>query len=301
MENLAYVIFRSPAADEWRTFGTDIIGGSLADDGPNGAVRVRLDARPWRIQVEQGERDQLVALGWNVGADDFDRVVEQLAANGCTVDESSDLATERQAGRAAAFVDPFGTRHELVADVAEPGDFTPDPALHGSFVTEQQGMGHIVMMLPDLAAGTDFITQALGLRLSDTVDVGMQIRFFHCPGTASRHHSLAISEVPGRVGVHHIMVELTDLDDVGRAFDRARAAGHPISMDYGRHPNDLVTSFYVRSPSGFDVEIGTGGLTIDDETWETEIYDTTSLWGHKPPADGPLRPGILDRLATEGA
>ena len=101
-------------------------------------------------------------------------------------------------------------------------------------------------------------------------------------------------------GVHHIMFELTDPDDVGRAHDRVRDAGIPLAMDYGKHPNDLMTSFYVRTPSGFELEYGSGGVVIDDATWQITSYDATSLWGHRPPADGGLRPGVLRRVETAG-
>ena len=62
-------------------------------------------------------------------------------------------------------------------------------------------------------------------------------------------------------------------------------------MNLGRHTNDLMTSFYVRTPSGFEVEYGTGRL-IDDESWETGAYDAQSIWGHKLP-DVPMFPEIV--------
>jgi hypothetical protein len=64
-------------------------------------------------------------------------------------------------------------------------------------------------------------------------------------------------------------------------------------MSLGRHTNDLMTSFYVRTPSGFEIEYGTGGRVVDDETWEVVPYDAQSIWGHQPPASGPLFPSIL--------
>ena len=45
-----------------------------------------------------------------------------------------------------------------------------------------------------------------------------------------------------------------DVDDVGRALDLARQRELPIVMDFGRHPNDRVSSFYVRTPAGLEVE-----------------------------------------------
>ncbi len=295
IQNLAYVAFRSAAFDEWRSFGADIVGGALAADGPDGSVRVRFDARPWRIAVAPGERDELECIGWDVSAEDFNSTVESVERFGCVVERSPAQAEARGASELATFVDPFGLRHELVVGVEEVEDFQPAPHMRGTFVTAEQGMGHIVLMLPSLDDGVRFVTEALGLVLSDTIEAGQTIQFFHCAGTTARHHSLAITEVPGRCGVHHVMVEVSDVDDVGRALDRVREAGLPLSMDYGRHPNDLVSSFYVRTPSGFDLEVGAGGVTINDADWQTDTYDATSLWGHHPPADGPLRPGILRR------
>ena len=61
-------------------------------------------------------------------------------------------------------------------------------------------------------------------------------------------------------------------------------------MTLGRHTNDRMTSFYVRTPSGFEIEYGTGGLLVDDATWVVRPYDAGSVWGHKPPAQ-PLLAG----------
>ncbi len=300
IQNLAYVTFRSTAFDAWRSFGADIVGAALAMDGPDGSVRLRLDGRPWRLAVAPGDRDELESIGWDVRAEDFDATIQAVERFGCVVQRSTTQAKARSARELATFVDPFGLRHELVVGVEEADDFVPAAHISGLFVTGEQGMGHIVLMLPNLDAGTRFVTEALGMELSDTIEAGQTIQFFHCVGTSARHHSLAITEVPGRSGVHHVMVEFTDADDVGCALDRVRAAGLPLSMDYGRHPNDLVTSFYVRTPSGFDLEVGAGGLTIDDAEWQIDSYDTTSLWGHHPPQEGPLRPGILNRIETSG-
>jgi 3,4-dihydroxy-9,10-secoandrosta-1,3,5(10)-triene-9,17-dione 4,5-dioxygenase len=97
------------------------------------------------------------------------------------------------------------------------------------------------------------------------------------------------------------MLEVHDLDDVGRAYDLVRERGLSLAMDLGRHTNDLMTSFYVRTPSGFELEYGTGGVVIDDDVWHTATYDAPDLWGHHPPASGPLLPGIITPFFPEGA
>ena len=46
--------------------------------------------------------------------------------------------------------------------------------------------------------------------------------------------------------------------------------------------NDHMTSFYTFCPSGFMVECGWGGASIDPETWEPhQVTDGPSLWGHE--------------------
>jgi hypothetical protein len=101
--------------------------------------------------------------------------------------------------------------------------------------------------------------------------------FFHAN---PRHHSVAFIET-GRSAVHHLMVELYNLDDVGQGYDLALGVEGRIGVTLGRHINDEVTSFYSNSPSGFMVEYGWGGRVIDTESWqEQEVTWGPSLWGH---------------------
>ena len=279
IRNLAYVGFVSPNADDWRTFGPDVLAAELAPDGPDGAVRLRVDDAVHRITVHPGERNDLAYLGWEV--DDLDAIVARVEAVGITVDRAD----------TNAFVDPFGFRHELVTSVQRGSAFTPGRPMSG-FVTGEQGLGHVVLIVPDLSAGEAFFTDVLGFKASDSIESGLSLRFFHCAGRAARHHTVALASVPGMVGMHHLMLEVRTLDDVGAALDIVNERQIPLAMTLGRHTNDLMTSFYVRTPSGFEIEYGTGGLVVDDDTWEVGLHDAQSIWGHKPPAH-PLFPGIL--------
>src|SRR5216684_7374210 len=76
-------------------------------------------------------------------------------------------------------------------------------------------------------------------------------------------------------------------DLVGRALDRCARRGAPVSASLGRHANDLMVSFYVRTPGGFDIEYGTDGRLVDDATWVSRETTAISLWGHSfGPAGG---------------
>lgn len=276
IKNLAYVGFISPNAEDWRIFGPEVLGAELAPDGPDCAVRLRVDDAAPRITIHPGERNDLAYLGWEV--DELAGTIAAVEATGVTVTDG-------------AFVDPFGFRHELVAGIERGAPFTPGRPMSG-FVTGEQGLGHVVLIVPDLAAAAAFYTDVLGFKVSDSIESGLSLRFFHCVGHAARHHTVAMASVPGMVGMHHLMLEVNTLDDVGTALDVINELQIPLAMSLGRHTNDLMTSFYVRTPSGFEIEYGTGGLLVDDDTWEVGLHDAQSIWGHKPPAE-PLFPGIL--------
>lgn len=291
IRSLAYIGFTTPSADEWKAFGPDVLGLEVTDPGPDGSVRLRNDDQAWRIALHDGDTDDLAYLGWAVdGVDGLTRAVETVRAADIEVhDDDTDLAATRGVEAIAWFVDPFGFRHELAHGFATGGPFRPGrPGV--SFVTGDGGLGHAVLIVPDLDRATDFYVGVLGFGHSDDIDMGLFVRFLHCN---PRHHTLAFSAVPGMVGVHHLMLEVADPDDVGRGYDLVNAADIPVAMTLGKHTNDEMFSFYVRTPSGFEIEYGSGGRLIDtSQPWTTGRYDAMSHWGHQP-GPTPLFPGIL--------
>ena len=69
--------------------------------------------------------------------------------------------------------------------------------------------------------------------------------------------------------------------ELREALDRVQAGGHHLSATLGKHTNDKMVSFYVRTPSGFDVEVGCGGIHVDEATWITSEITAPSFWGHR--------------------
>jgi hypothetical protein len=105
--------------------------------------------------------------------------------------------------------------------------------------------------------------------------------------------------------MHHLMVELFSLDDVGQSYDVAMSEPDRVRVTLGRHTNDLMTSFYARTPSSFMVECGWGGREIDPRTWQPfEMQDGPSLWGHErawlPPAERDVAREMRMRAAASG-
>jgi hypothetical protein len=77
------------------------------------------------------------------------------------------------------------------------------------------------------------------------------------------------------------MLQAKSLDDVCSTMYLAQDRGVPISGSLGRHTNDHMVSFYMRSPSGFEIEYGFGARTVDDSTWKVQHHYSGSIWGHR--------------------
>jgi extradiol dioxygenase len=297
--SLGYLRVESPEAKEWTTFGPDVLGLATSEDplGRPNVVSLTNDDRPGRLTITEGPANRMTGIGWELpNAEELDRAATELAAAGVEVRRGTD--EERTAARVRDLIsvtDPAGFVHELFyGQLAVPGSFRPGRAMSG-FVTGGQGLGHVVLVVPDLAPSLDFFRRVLGFRISDEIDMmGGRVVFFH---VNPRHHSLAILAIPGVRGLHHLMLQVGDIDDVGVAHDLCAERGIPLAMTLGRHTNDRMFSFYVRTPSGFEVEYGWGAETVDDENeWVVTHMVSPSLWGHKPGAAGP--PGCLEPVAA---
>ena len=265
-----------------------VIGLQAAPSAEDGATRYRVDDRAWRIAVEEGEPG-LGYIGWEARSRDaLRRVRDRLAAAGVVVKDAPELAAERDVLEVCTCQDPSGNRLELFfgPEVASEPFVSPAGA---RFVTRSGGrslgLGHVVMFVDDLRATNEFYMGLLGFELTDAIIHGaMGATFAH---TNPRHHSLAFGAAAGpmKSGIDHLMLEVDSLDQVGVVLDRVTAAGTPVTVTLGKHSNDHMTSFYLRTPSGCDLEYGVGGRLID-ESWVPTWFRSPSTWGHKrvPPA-----------------
>lgn len=279
LQSLGYVAVATAEADSWASFATGLLGMQLADRGASGFA-LRTDERAGRLFVEKGAGERVAAMGWEVAdADALARLATRLADAGHAV--RSGTAVEAEQRRVAALViaeDPAGNRLEFFHGAAAAATaFAPGRAISG-FRTGPLGLGHVVLTVRSLDAVLPFYTDLLGFRLSDYALRPFKAFFFHLN---SRHHSFAAIET-GADGFHHLMVELDSLDDVGQAYDLAQLEGGRVGVTLGRHTNDFMTSFYARTPSGFMIEYGWGGRSIDPASWQPFECDYgPSLWGHE--------------------
>jgi len=79
----------------------------------------------------------------------------------------------------------------------------------------------------------------------------------------------------------HLMLQVETVDEVGATCDVAQRLGSEIVAQLGRHTNDRMLSFYLRTPSGWEIEFGCEGIEVDDASWHVRRYARTSIWGHQ--------------------
>lgn len=255
------------------------LGGRVSRVRPDTA-RVKLDERPYRLELRATDGPEGVAfIAWDVpDAAAMTTACAELETAGHTVEVATGMECQRRQVRAIArTTDPDGTVVELVhGHVHDHAPFVSPVGLSG-FVTGELGLGHVVLGTAAYEQSRTFYLDLLGFRTSDVMRYGdRDIIFARCN---PRHHSLAL--VPAdEPALYHFMLEVQDIDDVGRTLSRHRKLGIPLSMDVGRHTNDGMFSFYSRSPSGFDVEFGCQGILVDDETWTVDEITAASVWGH---------------------
>jgi len=284
---LEYLGFEVSDPAAWNRLLVEVIGLIPVGGNPDGSAGFRMDDHAQRIFTVEGRRDDVCAIGLGTrNAEEFAAHRKRIEAAGVAVEMASEAeARTRRVTALARFRDPWGAPLELTHGAemaATPFASKLQPA---GFVTGALGLGHLLFLVPDLAAATHFYCDVIGFKVSDDGSAplhGVQVDATFLFGTP-RHHSLALASIGGampRFGLHFEM-HVPSVDDVGRAYDRALNAGVPISNTLGRH-YDGVFSFYGKTPSGIDFEIGTDGVMVDDN-WQTNHLTSWSAWGHRSP------------------
>lgn len=283
---LGYIGIEARDFAAWKRFAVDLLG-MQAGHSDEQALHLRMDQKVHRWIITPGSADDLAFTGYECASEaDLQEIVARLRSAGATVTMAdAACAHSRQVCSLAITTDPLGNRVELYVRLADADTPFSSAKLQSHFVTGSNGAGHQVLM----EHGTERQQLLdwyglLGLKMTDVIDEQVapgftaSVAFLHCN---SRHHTLAFANMPFPKRMHHFMVEVAKMSDVGLAYDRCLDAGQAIEMTLGEHSNDRMFSFYVRSPSGFNIEFGWGGVVIDEATWQVQQFDRLSTWGHR--------------------
>ncbi|HEY9564033.1 MAG TPA: VOC family protein [Nocardioides sp.] len=293
---LGYLKVQSQDIPRWRELTVDCLAMQETTGSDPDGLYLRMDERAARLVVVPGDSDRVLAVGWEV-RDQFalasvGRAVEAAGYGVKMLDQ--DECDERRIEAGIRFDDPAGTPVEVFFGPVL--DHSPVLTGHGQkFITDGQGMGHVVLPTTRPDETVAFYTEVLGFLPRGAIRIGgptssppvRRVRFM---GVNRRHHSLAVCPAPhGEApGLVHLMMEVDSLDAVGRALDKVNKAGFTLSSTLGRHTNDKMVSFYVRAPGGWDLEYGCEGMLVDEEHYTAEEITADSYWGHDWSGSEPL-------------
>ncbi|NME81476.1 iron-dependent extradiol dioxygenase HsaC [Rhodococcus sp. 105337] len=290
IRSLAYLRIGATDMGAWREYGLKVLGMVEGKGSVTDALYLRMDDFPARLVIEPHESDQLLVSGWETAnAAELQEVRDNLSAAGVPFKEgTAEQLADRRVVELITFQDPSDNTLEVFHGAALEHRRIVSPYGH-RFVTGEQGLGHVVLSTRDDEESLRFYRDVLGFRLRDSMRLPPQIvgrpadgdpawlRFFGCN---PRHHSLAFMPMPTPSGIVHLMLEVENSDDVGLALDRALRKNVKMSATLGRHVNDKMLSFYMKTPGGFDIEFGCEGLQVEDEGWIARESTAVSLWGH---------------------
>jgi len=284
---MGYAVIESNWAEAWQRLLGEALG-MQAEIESDQTVAARMDDHERRLIVVPGPAEDLQALGMELADEQaLATVLQRLQKRGIAVKEST-AAAARQRGveRFWHVTGPKRLEIELYTQAKLAG--TPLEMATSGFVTGAQGFGHVAMSTRRPDAMKQFWSDIFDIRHTDDVHftisgVPMLFEFMRFN---PRHHSIAFVHTPKiqldpiRTRIQHLEVQAASLDDLGAAWDRCRKLGFKVAMSVGQHANDKAVSFYVVTPSGFEIEFGWNPLTVDEASWQPEVWDRISTWGH---------------------
>ncbi|AIT82167.1 VOC family protein [Novosphingobium pentaromativorans] len=285
---LGYLGLNITDVEAWKEFATQVLGMEWLDEGDGDRFYLRMDDWHHRITLHVTDEDDMAYLGLRVaGGGELAAMQQQLTEMGVAYSVgSAEECAERFVLGLLKLEDPYGNPIEVFhgpqVDAHKP--FYPGRRMHGKFATGTGGIGHVIIRSEDADVSEKFYNELFGFR--GTVEyhqpspAGVRKPYFmHCN---DRDHSIAFGLGPMKKRINHLMVEATDIDDVGMTHQIVHERDVPLAISLGKHSNDRMLSFYMVNPSGWMIEYGAGARTAQHQT----EYYVSDVWGHEflPPA-----------------
>ncbi|WP_322048082.1 FAD-dependent monooxygenase [Paraburkholderia sp. J67] len=284
---LGYVHIESNRIAEWRKFGADGLGMHV-DSVDGGALAFRLDEHQRRIIVSPGDAEDVTALGIELGDERvLAEIRKRLSERGISV--RSGTEDEARVRGVESFCTFDGPKRLKIDLYTRPVKSREELHMQSSgFRTGAAGIGHVAIVTREPESLQAFWETIFDARISDHIEdkVGGTVMDFTFLRLNERHHSVAVAATrgrrldPTRNRIHHLNLQVATLDDVSAAYLRCRKLGYSIANAIGQHPNDLELSFYVVTPSGFEMELGWNPIVVDEASWRSTTHRGISLWGH---------------------
>ena len=234
-----------------RRFYEEVVGLQYVDTGADGGIRLRCDDDHHNVVLHAASEAGLRCAGFMLQDEaQFEPLIERLTRAGLDVHETAaERCRERAQLRAVRVFEP------LIGATVE--FYLPLPDAERPFqpsVARIQRIGHVVFNTPDAARAIDFWRDVLNFRESDSI--GEFVTFMRV-WPNPYHHGIGIASFERRC-LHHVNFMVTEIDDIGRALSRLRAANSDVVFGPGRHPASDSIFLYFLDPDGLTMEYSFG-------------------------------------------
>lgn len=286
---IGYLVAESNKFDEWVDFAQKCLGLCLAERTEQ-ALSFRLDDYHKRFIITKGPQEDVTHLGIQLADDQvLKEVLNRFDRRGIEYQQGSPWEAKFRGIKAFWSVrGPKDIQLELFVNELRTDD--PLETKVSGFYTDASGMGHVAITSRKPEKMIRFWQEFFDARLSDTIEqkingVILDVSFLRLN---ERHHSVAVARTRGlhidpiRTRIQHVNFQVLDLEDVTASYQRCKDYGFNVVWDVGLHTNDREVSFYVASPSDFEVELGWNPIKIDENNWKPVKHTSISVWGHRP-------------------
>lgn len=203
---------------------------------------LRCSDKPYDLVLEAGNTAGLSCIGFELeNRDELGKAFDHIASVGLSPVSADETSFRFRNPDTGLELDYYADLH------SDPTPFEPT-------VTQIVRLGHVVLNVANYANAHSFWVDQLGFEISDHVPG--KIAFLRCwPNPL--HHSLAL--LTGECdGLNHFNFMVTDIDDIGRAMNRMKAANVPIVFGPGRHLPSGSIFLYMLDPDGMSTEYSFG-------------------------------------------
>ncbi len=212
-----------------------------------------------RLRPSEENRVDVIALA-AASKTDVETLHANVASRGGKIIFSPRELNGPAGGYGFRFFSPDGLPFEISSDV-ERGPRRDVRRWEGV----PQRISHVVLHSPNHQAMVEFLTDALGFRVSDWL--GDFMCFLRCN---SAHHRLAI--LPGPACLNHVAYDVPTVDDMMLGIHRLKQNDIPIKWGPGRHKAGNNTFSYFTTPNGFGIEYTSELEEVDDAHHQYTVH-----------------------------
>ena len=176
IRSLGYLRIEATDTAAWREYGLKVLGMVEGKGITEGALYLRMDDFPARLVIVPGSEDRLLESGWETAnAAGLQEIRDRLDVEGTPYKEATAAElVDRRVDEMIRFQDPSGNTLEVFHGAALEHRRLVSPYGH-RFVTEEQGLGHVVLTTRDDMESLHFYRDVLGFTLRDSMRLPPQL------------------------------------------------------------------------------------------------------------------------------